>query len=106
MLHCTIDIDAPAPTGRQARGPTQGPHMAVDTTVTLDRAPPGAAIHSLFTRSRATAAPVRRVALIGTFVPRKCGIATFTNDVFEKLGQFHPGIQVDVYALENLDSPL
>ena len=74
--------------------------MTPDEIATHDRkAPPGAAVHPLFARPKASAAPLRRIALIGTFVPRKCGIATFTNDVFEKLRQFHPEIQVDVYAL-------
>src|SRR5438034_1111534 len=67
---------------------------------------PAAAVRSLFSQPRPSAAPLRRIALIGTFVPRKCGIATFTNDVFEKLGQFHPGITVDVYALDDPAKPL
>ncbi|WP_347304488.1 glycosyltransferase [Croceibacterium sp. TMG7-5b_MA50] len=50
--------------------------------------------------------PVRRIALVGNFVPRKCGIATFTSDVFDKLGEFHPRIQVDVWALDDPESPL
>ena len=49
---------------------------------------------------------LRRIALIGNFVPRKCGIATFTGDVFDKLREFHPHIQVDVYALDDPASPL
>ncbi|HYD23403.1 MAG TPA: glycosyltransferase family 4 protein [Croceibacterium sp.] len=48
----------------------------------------------------------RHIALIGTFTPRKCGIATFTNDVFEKLAEFHPGVRVDVYALDDPRNPL
>ena len=50
--------------------------------------------------------PLRRVALIGTYTPRKCGIATFTGDVFDKLREWHPRIQVDVYALDDPASPL
>ena len=42
-----------------------------------------------------------RMALVGTFAPRKCGIATFTTDLFEKLREFHPGIGVDVHALDD-----
>lgn len=41
----------------------------------------------------------RKMAVIGTYVPRKCGIATFTGDLVEQLGQYHPEMQVDVYAL-------
>jgi glycosyltransferase involved in cell wall biosynthesis len=49
---------------------------------------------------------LRRIALIGNFVPRKCGIATFTGDVFDKLREFHPRIEVDVYALDDPANPL
>jgi hypothetical protein len=31
-----------------------------------------------------------RVALVGTYAPRRCGIATFTTDVRQKLGAFSP----------------
>ena len=47
-----------------------------------------------------------RIALVGTFAPRKCGIATFTSDVAEQLGHFHPEITVDVYALHGAGSDL
>ena len=41
----------------------------------------------------------RRLALIGGFAPRKCGIATFTTDVFEQLALHRSEIAVDVWAL-------
>ena len=41
-----------------------------------------------------------RVAMIGTYVPRKCGIATFTSDVVEQLAAYEPDIDVAVYALD------
>lgn len=47
-----------------------------------------------------------RVALVGTYAPRGCGIATFTTDVREKLNAYHPDIDVDVYALDNEDPKL
>lgn len=47
------------------------------------------------------AGPGKRVALIGTFAPRQCGIATFTSDVFAQMGEFHPEITLDVYALDD-----
>lgn len=50
---------------------------------------------------RAAAPAVRRVALIGTYTPRKCGIATFTRDVVDQFGRYHPEIGFDVYALDN-----
>jgi glycosyltransferase involved in cell wall biosynthesis len=46
------------------------------------------------------------IALVGTFAPRKCGIATFTSDVFEQLGRFHEQIAIDVYALDHGESAL
>ncbi|MBB3940046.1 glycosyltransferase involved in cell wall biosynthesis [Novosphingobium fluoreni] len=54
------------------------------------------------------AAPLRpiRVALIGTYTPRKCGIATFTTDIAEKLREFRADVDVEVYALDDADAPL
>ncbi|GAA0316524.1 hypothetical protein GCM10009087_28690 [Sphingomonas oligophenolica] len=40
-----------------------------------------------------------RIALIGNFLPRLCGIATFTTHVFEALRAEHPRTAVDVYAM-------
>lgn len=40
-----------------------------------------------------------RVALIGDFVPRRCGIATFTHDLAEALRS--AGLQVDVVAMSD-----
>ncbi len=40
-----------------------------------------------------------KIALIGTFPPRQCGIATFTDDVRSSLLGEYPGAQVDVYAI-------
>jgi glycosyltransferase involved in cell wall biosynthesis len=45
-----------------------------------------------------------KVALIGTFAPRKCGIATFTEDLKTKVETHHPHISFDVYALERPDA--
>jgi glycosyltransferase involved in cell wall biosynthesis len=50
--------------------------------------------------------PARRVALIGNYVPRKCGIATFTADLTEQLARFRPEIAVDVWALDDAGEPL
>jgi glycosyltransferase involved in cell wall biosynthesis len=52
------------------------------------------------------ATPERRVALIGTFAPRQCGIATFTSDVFAQVSKYHPEIALDVYALDDGGLPL
>lgn len=40
-----------------------------------------------------------RIALIGCFRPRQCGIATYTADIYDHLAQEHPEIGVDVYAM-------
>ena len=57
-----------------------------------------AGVHPLFDKA-GSQKPIRRIALVGTFEPRKCGIATFTTDIFDKLREFHPDIGIDVYAL-------
>jgi len=49
----------------------------------------------------ASAEAVSKVALIGTFPPRQCGIATFTSDLYEQVRRFHPEIAFDVYALDD-----
>lgn len=40
-----------------------------------------------------------RLALIGGFTPRRCGIATFTADLFQSLSAAAPGLAIDVYAM-------
>lgn len=45
---------------------------------------------------------IRHLALIGNFLPRKCGIATFTTDTYTALAERYPEIQVDVYAMDDL----
>ncbi|MET0180258.1 MAG: glycosyltransferase family 4 protein [Novosphingobium sp.] len=62
----------------------------------------GAAILTLAERR---ALPRRRVALIGSFAPRKCGIATFTTDIFEQLGIHQPQVELDVWAMQAPGSP-
>ncbi|WP_428333272.1 hypothetical protein [Novosphingobium sp.] len=47
-----------------------------------------------------------RVALIGSYAPRSCGIATFTADIREKLATYFPEIQIDVYAMDAEGSTL
>ena len=49
------------------------------------------------------AAPAR-VALIGTYPPRQCGIATFSSDLIEQTRRFHPEIAFDVFALDRAAS--
>jgi glycosyltransferase involved in cell wall biosynthesis len=42
-----------------------------------------------------------RIALIGNFPPRLCGIATFTRDVYEALTALDDAPEVDVYAMND-----
>lgn len=63
-------------------------------------APEGNAVVSLF------GAPGRkpetlRIALIGSYAPRSCGIATFTADIRAKLALHFAEIIVDVYAVDD-----
>ena len=44
---------------------------------------------------------VDHIALIGNFLPRKCGLATFTTDTFNALKQRYPELKVDVYAMDD-----
>jgi glycosyltransferase involved in cell wall biosynthesis len=46
--------------------------------------------------------PVRRIAMIGNFPPRLCGIATFTFDVRNALAAASPA-DIDVYAMDEPD---
>ncbi|WP_156841059.1 glycosyltransferase family 4 protein [Novosphingobium aquimarinum] len=47
-----------------------------------------------------------RIALVGNFAPRKCGIATFTKDVCEQLAAFQPHIETCVFALDDPAAPI
>ena len=82
--------------------------MILDSHTTGNHAPPGreASVRSIFTLPTAQMAAVRRIALVGTYAPRKCGIATFTADIADKLAEYHPGIAVDVFALDDPRRPL
>lgn len=46
----------------------------------------------------------KTVALIGTYYPRKCGIATFTKDISDQLGIHCPDIHTQIYALDMLSN--
>ncbi|MEO0061864.1 MAG: hypothetical protein RLZZ08_424 [Pseudomonadota bacterium] len=82
--------------------------MALDELILSEDAAidSGAFVHSIFTGRAHRAGKVLRIALVGNFLPRKCGIATFTSDIAGKLRQFHPEVEVDVYALDDRAQPL
>ena len=46
-----------------------------------------------------------KLALVGGFAPRKCGIATFTTDLFEQLAAHQPRIASAVWAIEDPEGP-
>jgi glycosyltransferase involved in cell wall biosynthesis len=43
----------------------------------------------------------QHLALIGNFLPRKCGLATYTTDTYAALRQRFPDLKVDVYAMDD-----
>lgn len=45
---------------------------------------------------------VRRIALIGNYAPRLCGIATFTADLHAAFADRYPGVVVDIYAMTDI----
>lgn len=76
-----------------------------DRRTRLDTTDAGGEVLSLFAPApgrtwRKTAPHPARLVLVGTFAPRKCGIATFTTDIWEQLGRYHPEIATEVYALD------
>lgn len=44
---------------------------------------------------------IQHVALIGNFLPRKCGLATYTTDTYAALRRRFPDLKVDVYAMDD-----
>lgn len=66
----------------------------------MDDLAPTRATRSQTLRMSPTAGAVgRRVALIGNFPPRRCGIATFSEDLRSALMQFGDVSRCDVYAM-------
>ena len=44
---------------------------------------------------------LHHIALLGNFLPRKCGIATYTTDTYTALRERFPDLAVDVYAMDD-----
>jgi glycosyltransferase involved in cell wall biosynthesis len=44
---------------------------------------------------------VRHIAMIGNYLPRKCGIATYTTDTFAALAARFPELKVDIWAMDD-----
>ena len=68
----------------------------------IDRSQSEPASAEILNFSNRGGAPLR-LALIGGFAPRKCGIATFTTDLYEQLAAHQPRISTDVWAIEERD---
>ena len=49
----------------------------------------------------AATAEIDHIALIGNFLPRKCGLATFTTDIYTAMRGRFPDLAVDVYAMDD-----
>ena len=67
---------------------------------------PSASVIRLFSEPAKLGARVSRqlkVAMIGTYAPRKCGIATFTADMVEQLAAYQSDIVTTVYALDHAE---
>jgi glycosyltransferase involved in cell wall biosynthesis len=45
--------------------------------------------------------PIDHLALIGNFLPRKCGLATYTTDTFTALKGRFPDLEIDIYAMDD-----
>jgi len=55
--------------------------------------------------ARPEVAASARLALIGGFRPRRCGIATFTTDIYNCLTSAFPELTVDIYAMSAAIGP-
>ncbi len=47
--------------------------------------------------------PIRKIAFIGNYLPRQCGIATFTTDLCESMASAYP--QIEYFTLAMNDQP-
>jgi glycosyltransferase involved in cell wall biosynthesis len=43
--------------------------------------------------------PLRRIALVGNSLPRRCGIATFTTDLQQAISKSHPELETSIVAM-------
>ena len=44
---------------------------------------------------------IDRIAIVGNYVPRRCGIATFTADTYAAFAARYPSIAIDVWAMND-----
>lgn len=51
----------------------------------------------------AHATPIRKIAFIGDYLPRKCGIATFTHDLRTAVAQQYPKCECTVVPIDDIE---
>lgn len=44
---------------------------------------------------------VKKIALIGNSLPRRCGIATYTTDILQAINDRYPDVTVDLWAMDD-----
>lgn len=94
--------------GKEGREVGPGEDMSMtahDALLFQNTSSPRTDMHALFQLPNRDLAG-QRIALVGTYTPRKCGIATFGCDIVEKLNEFHPSIGIEVYAIDDTANPL
>ena len=75
--------------------------QSLDRTSTPVRPTPGNIVSLLESLPPAAQARQRvKLALVGTYAPRKCGLATFTTDVNTQLIAHNPEFDVAIFALD------
>src|SRR4051794_6595389 len=52
--------------------------------------------------SNTVSSDIRKVAFVGDYPPRQCGIATFTSDLRQALTRAHPEIQFSVVPVNDI----
>jgi len=76
--------------------------MPLQENASLSARPPGTKVRTLMLegklaaslRSRVSASLPSRVAVIGNYLPRQCGIATFTTDLCDAIGEEYETVQL------------
>src|SRR5436305_9391332 len=64
---------------------------------------PGRSDLALLNRAMTRNTDIRKIAFIGDYLPRKCGIATFTHDVCTSVATQFPGSDCFVVPVNDLD---
>ena len=46
---------------------------------------------------------IKKVAFVGNYLPRRCGIATFTTDLCESFASINPSVQCYAIPITNIE---